>query len=87
MKPRKTTRIVSLIKYVNRRNEWSTCPSDVRNGWNTLLEQILHSSGNYAGFRYLQVSEVPPGEQPGIQIVDGVNTYPDESRRQYYINS
>lgn len=34
------------------------------------LEDVLHETGNYAGFRYLIASEVPNGELPGIRNTD-----------------
>jgi len=68
---------------------------DHRTGLMTALEHLLHQTGNYRGFRYLTVNEVPPGERPGINInpIDGeilddmeakfANT--DHTRVAYYI--
>lgn len=51
------------------------------------IEAILTESGNYRGFRYLNQSEVPEGELPGIEMPDpfdgGAINYPDEYRRHY----
>ena len=53
------------------------------------LENILHETGNYGGFRYLNKSEVPAGCSPGIR---STNSYDDpqaqfidtcEYRRKY----
>jgi hypothetical protein len=74
---------VKIIEMVNRRNRESTCSRDVRLGWNMLLEEILHTSGTYKGYRYLTTSEVPPGQLPGIfnPLIGPI--YPDETRRSY----
>ena len=38
-----------------------------RQGVMTMLENILLSTGNYKGFRYLALDEVPAGRMPGIR--------------------
>ena len=55
------------------------------------LEFVLHSTGNYKGYRYLTSNELADGELPGIQMVgDKPASYPerfdntDDSRRYYY---
>ena len=84
---RKTVRITDMIDNVNRKNENSTCSSDVRRGWNGLLADVLHATGMYAGFGYLREGHVPEGHKPGI-IFDSSpehkHEYPDESRVFYY---
>jgi len=58
----------------------------VRLGAASLLEMILHETGNYQGYRYLKQDEVPKGAKPGIitDPVSGEHTFPDDSRRRYY---
>lgn len=100
---RKTFDIINLIDEINRRNMGSTCAPEVRTGWNIMLEHILHETGNYRGYRYLELSEVPAGHLPGIiwgkdekrtdypksieSLQRNTNTFPDESRRAYYYTS
>jgi hypothetical protein len=53
------------------------------------LENVLHETGNYGGFRYLNKSEVPAGCQPGIRSTKSYDhpeaqfTYTNEYRRKY----
>ena len=47
----------------------------VRQGAIQVLEQVLHATGNYRGFRYLRADEVADGA-PGINMVDG-QIHPD----------
>lgn len=89
MSKRKTVNVVEMIEWTNRRNRESTCSAEIRKGWNTALEEILHLTGNYAGFGYLTVDQVPPGQLPGV--IRGATpkevTFPDESRVFYYTHS
>lgn len=92
MAKRKTLEIRALVETVNRRNRESTCTEDVRRGWNSLLETVLHGAGVYAGFGYLGAADVPEGEKPGI-IWHGEpaettkREFPDETRREYYFDA
>ena len=43
--------------------------SERRWGMMAVLEKILHESGNYSGFRYLEVDEIN-GAVPGINKID-----------------
>jgi len=82
----KTIKIARLIEKVNTRNQRSTCLPEVRQGWNSLLEDVLLGAGVYAGFNLLTAAEVPPGQEPGIRG-EGLNfTFHDESRRRYAIH-
>lgn len=86
---RSTMHIVDILETVNKRNRQSTCPRDMRIGWNALLEELLDATGMYAGFGYLSVAEVPVGQKPGIiRNVENPqeNTFPDDSRRVYYMH-
>ena len=47
----------------------------VRQGAMQVLEQVLHATGNYRGFRYLTADEVADGA-PGINMVSG-QIHPD----------
>ena len=38
-----------------------------RQGVMTMLENVLMSTDNYKGFRYLALDEVPQGRMPGIR--------------------
>lgn len=54
MSRRKTIDVQMLKDIVNRRNKNSTCAPDIREGWNSLLEEALNKTGNYKGFRYTE---------------------------------
>ena len=69
---RKTFDIVQLILTVNLRNAASTCSAEVRAGWNSLLESVLHAAGLYVGFNYLGSEHLTGSaefEEPGIRFV------------------
>lgn len=81
--------IRDLIQLVNDRNKTSVCDRLIREGWNALLECVLHDAGVYAGFGYLTEMKVPAGQQPGIvwgTDPEGTTYYPDDTRREYYIH-
>lgn len=63
----------------------------MRQGHASLLGKILHDTGNYEGFTYLDATEVPKGELPGIirnpRVPEGPHEFPDESRRMYFLSS
>lgn len=80
----KTIKIAGLIKRVNELNAKSLCSPEIRQGWNALLEDILHQTDNYSGYNYLMQSEVPEGAVPGCISSEGKNIFPDETRRRYY---
>jgi hypothetical protein len=88
---RTTVDVKALVEEVNYRNRESTCSAEVRDGWNSLLEEVLMSTKNYAGFGWLSAKEVPAGERPGIvwsgEGTDNIGTpsFPDDSRRVYYV--
>ena len=68
-------------QFVNPLTRWELC---------ILLEDILHATSNYNGFRYLNQEEVPAETLPGIVRIDRdeegnpINEFPDETRRQYF---
>lgn len=90
--PRKTIHVEHLKKHVNDNLRLSEASPDNRQGRISLLEAMLHLTGNYKGFCYLKEDEVPAGQLPGIRTdnyVDGVveldafrNT--DPTRVKYY---
>lgn len=86
----KTIKVETIVDMVNIRNATSTCSKQERQGWNILLESILHDTGNYEGFRYLDKSEVPEKQLPGIVYIkseDGksqIAEFPDDTRRFYH---
>lgn len=82
-KNKKTVSVLTLIEIVNRLNKHSTCPVETRKGWNTLLDEVLHKTGNYNGYAYLACQDVPRGELPGIEHTAKFNNYPDVTRRKY----
>jgi hypothetical protein len=82
---RKTVTIEFIKDLVNRRNKQSTCDAKVREGWNSVLSEVLMAANAYHGFGYLIKAHVPPGEEPGmIAHEDGTKTFPDDTRRYYY---
>ena len=83
--PRKTIKIETLLAEVNRRNRESICQPKIRQGWNSLLETVLHNTGNYRGFGYLESNMVPAGQRPGIKMEGSLVSFDgcDETRRYY----
>ena len=70
---RKTFDIAELLYTVNTRNQTSTCDPAVRQGWNSLLESVLHSSDLYDGYDYIrqeQLRESAVSSLPGISYED-----------------
>jgi hypothetical protein len=63
---RKTIKIDNLRIQINKMLKDSICESGTRQGMIDVLTEVLHSTDNYKGFRYLQEHEVPSGQQPGI---------------------
>ena len=69
---RKTIKIDDLRIQINKMLKDSICESGTRQGMIGVLTEVLHSTDNYHGFRYLTEDEVPKGQIPGIRWV---NTY------------
>jgi len=86
---RKTVSVEFLVNMTNDICKDSDASAvGVRQGAMNLLEAVLHSTGNYKGFRYLP--KVSSG-QPGVNYVDGhMMDYParfentDRTRVQYF---
>lgn len=65
---RKNVSVEAIKANVNRMIAESTCNAEGRMGMLKILESILHETGNYKGFCYLTVNEVPHGHLPGINL-------------------
>lgn len=86
---RKTVSVESVRETANNMFRTGVGSSELRLGVIVLLEEILHQTGNYNGFRYLFEDEVPEHCLPGINSGDGksaeekfANT--DGTRRFYF---
>jgi len=88
---RKTIPVERLVDYANNQLKYSVMGEDFLAGVCTMVEQALHDTGNYVGFRYLREDEVPRGHRPGIRFTcfDESLPYPERFvdtnsyRRQY----
>lgn len=84
---RKTFNVDDLKSKINAMLANSLVTADRREGFIAILEDVLHETDNYLGYRYLTVKEVPEGHQPGIRYEDGSPTHSfddcDSTRRQY----
>jgi len=84
---RKTVEVEPLRKFINSILANSTCSPEQRQGSIMILEEVLRRSGNYGGFGYLDASQVPAGQLPGIIFNEEDirnHEFPDETRRVYY---
>ncbi len=75
--PRKTVTIEKLRTWVNYANANSNQTSHQRQGHNDLLEQALHDSGQYHGYRYID------GHDPWRQS-ESRDGPADETLRYYF---
>jgi hypothetical protein len=86
---RKTFEVKAFIQKVNEELREGTCSPEQREGIIYAAETVLHSTGNYNGFRYLTAREVPAGQLAGINSTDlpyeemFLNT--DRTRVHYYL--
>jgi hypothetical protein len=69
---RKTVSVAKIVEMGNKilRSEFGDL--EFRNGVKMMVENILHETGNYRGFRMLIQEEVPAGQLPGINYHDGM---------------
>lgn len=89
---RKTFSVEEFKTKINSMLKNSTCGFDERNVMITILGDVLHETGNYNGFRYLMVDEVPVGHNPGVRYDNDGSVLPyeerfkdcDDTRRSYY---
>lgn len=80
MAKRKTFNVSDLVDTVNQMLVESKADAqERRQGAMNVLEQVLHSTGNYKGFRYLLADEIAEG-QPGVNYLNGV-PHPDPELR------
>lgn len=64
-----------------------------RHGVIGFVNELLHYCDNHGGFVYLDSTQVPPGEKPGIvrginengELDNEKNEYPDETRIQFLL--
>lgn len=68
------------ISLKNSTNNYSS--AEQRLGIIKVLEMILHQTGNYRGFRYLMLDEVPDCHLPGIIVYGTIEDTPPEIRFQ-----
>ena len=66
MRTRKTIRVSDLRLKANDMLSLSACSLEKREGVIALLTSVLHETGNYRGFGYLDSTQVPDGHKPGI---------------------
>jgi len=85
--PRTTIDISDLLELINRRNQAGTQTPAAREAANELLEDVLHATGNYEGFGYLNRGQVPSGASPGIKMDGAEHSFAgcDETRRNYFM--
>lgn len=77
---RKTVLVSNLVDVVNHMCKATSAElSERRQGAMTLLEDTLHATGNYRGFRYLLKHEIHSGN-PGINYLNG-HPHPDPEQR------
>jgi acetylglutamate synthase len=65
---RKTINVKALVDHANMMLKESVTDQGQRRGVQAMIEEVLHRSGNYKGFRYLMQEEVPYGHLPGIHM-------------------
>jgi hypothetical protein len=95
---RKTIEVEKMLEFANERLAWvseSNTP-EMRWGVIVMIEEILHKSGNYNGFRYLDNYDLPAEVLPGVRRAFRQESYgdclsyedrfknTDETRRYYY---
>jgi hypothetical protein len=85
---RKTLNVKGFVSGINEALKQSTTMSqEFRWGLMSACEAALQSSGNYKGFRYLTIDEVPEGKLPGIWYENGKPSFEntDYTRVEYTI--
>lgn len=101
---RKTIEVQALLEYANNclihhNPTWILDHKEsvqYRRGMISMIEQILHSSGNYNGFRYLSAEEITRHNElsPSTDVIPGINcekntfeetfANTDDTRRCYF---
>jgi hypothetical protein len=59
--------LASSVRYERQKESFEGIDAELRKGVMMMLENILMSTDNYKGFRYLALDEVPTGCTPGIR--------------------
>ena len=77
---RKTVNISGLVEYANSVLRSNSGNESYRRGIMRMIEPTIHDTGNYKGFRYLLLNEIPAGNKPGINYVGGM-PHPDYAMR------
>jgi hypothetical protein len=57
----------SSVRYERQKESFEGIDAELRKGVMLMIEAVLMDTGNYKGFRYLAVDEVPTGCTPGIR--------------------
>lgn len=78
MTKRKTFEVETFLKQINDMLKLSQCDPEGRKTMQVILESVLMETGNYKGYRYLTLSEVPEGHLPGINISPIDGQYPED---------
>lgn len=71
---RKTFDVATLKRDVNERLRASTCSPEARFAMASVLATVLHATGNYNGFKYIELEGKDPADVTEF----------DESRRFYF---
>ena len=83
---KKTFDVQEFKEFVNGSLKDSINPlKEYRSGLCTVIEHVLHGTGNYRGYGFLTQNQVKLGMTFGMEIIDGA--FPkmhDETRRFYY---
>lgn len=78
--PKKTFKVEDLVQMVNSVCQYSSSEHvERRQGAMNVLEEILHRTGNYKGFRYLLAEDILAGK-PGVNYENGV-PHPNYEKR------
>ena len=67
------------IRYERQKNSFEGIDAEFRKGVMTMIESVLMDTGNYKGYRYLAIDEVPTGSTPGIRRDRGADNQFDET--------
>jgi hypothetical protein len=75
------------IRYERQKHMIENIDAEFRKGVMAMIESVLMDTGNYKGFRYLAVDEVPAGCTPGIRRDRGAEKQfdgTDNTRVRYF---
>ena len=84
---RKTVNVMEMLNQLNHILANDVNGPEFREGVILAVEAMLHTSGNYNGFSYLELHEVPHNQLPGINsncADDERFTNTDSTRRYYF---